>query len=69
MAIMGDYLSDSPTSLNDKGKPWLDIAKAAGIVLSETHHFKRARHRIVETQSVQRACKEDENLINAVAKE
>ena len=68
-AIIGDYLSDSTTSLDDKGKPWLDIAEAAGVMLPETYHFKPAGHRMVETQSVQRACKEDENLINAVAEE
>jgi hypothetical protein len=68
-AAVGDYLDDSHTSLDEKGAPWLDIAVQAGVDLPQTTHFKPPGLRTVNTQSVQRACKEDEGIINAICEE
>ena len=68
-AAISDYLDDSTISLDDKGKPWLEITQDAGITLPKTTHFKPPGVRTVTTQTVQRACKLDEDLINAVCEE
>jgi hypothetical protein len=68
-SAVGDYLDDPHTSLDEKGAPWLDIAIQAGVELPQTTHFKPPGLRIVNTQSVQRACKEDEGIINAICEE
>jgi hypothetical protein len=68
-AAIADYLDDPTTSLNQRGAPWLDIAEAAGVDLPKTEHIKPLGKRVVEPQSVLRACKKDENLINAVCEE
>jgi hypothetical protein len=39
-AAIADYLNDPTISLDDKGKPWLDIAESAGVILPKTTHFK-----------------------------
>ena len=41
-AAIADYLDDETVPLDDRGAPWLDIAEAAGVVLSKTQHFKPA---------------------------
>ena len=68
-SAISDYLSDPTTSLDDKGEPWLDVAESAGVTLPETYHFKPPGHRMIQTQSVQKACKEDEDLLNAICEE
>jgi hypothetical protein len=68
-AAIADYLDDSSTTLDEKGAPWLDIAEQAGVELPHTTHFKPAGPRLVTTQSVQRACKKDEGIINAICEE
>ena len=68
-SAISDYLEDPSTSFNDKGAPWLDIAEKAGVELPETTHFKPPGLCTVNTKSVQLACKADEGIINAVAKE
>ncbi|KAF4626488.1 hypothetical protein G7Y89_g11671 [Cudoniella acicularis] len=57
-ATIAAYLNDPSTSLDDKGKPWLDIAEDAGIEL-----------RTECTRTVRRACKRDEGIINAICEE
>ena len=68
-AAIADYLDDSNTTLDEKGAPWLDIAEQAGIELSCTTYFKPPGLRLVNIQSIQRACKADEGIINAIYKE
>jgi hypothetical protein len=68
-AAIGSYLDDSTTSLDNKGKPWLDIAEDAGVILPTTTHLKPAGSRTVTTKTVQHSCKLDEDLINAVCEE
>jgi hypothetical protein len=68
-SAISDYLDDYTVSLDDKGLPWLDIAEQAGVDLPETFHFKPPGLRTVSTQTLQRACKADEDLINAICEE
>lgn len=68
-AAIEGYLSDENIPLDDRGAPWLDIAEAAGVELPETIHFKPPGRREVTTQTVQRACKKDAGIINAVCHE
>jgi hypothetical protein len=56
-------------SLDDKSRPWLDIATDAGVILPETYHFKPPSMRTVTTHAIQKACKSDEGLINAICEE
>jgi len=37
---IGDYLDDPKVHQNDKGKPWKDIAKDAGVILPDIPHSK-----------------------------
>jgi hypothetical protein len=57
-SAISNYLEDPAVLLGHKGKPWLDIAQDAAVVLPNTTHFKPPG-----------VCKADENLINAVCKE
>jgi hypothetical protein len=68
-AAISSYLDDSTTSLNNKGKPWLDIAEDAGVILPTTTHFKPAGSRTITARTVQHSCKLDEDLISAVCEE
>jgi hypothetical protein len=66
---IGDYLDDPRVPLNDKGKPWKDVANNTGVELPLTAHFKPPGYREVEPQTIQRSCKEDEGIINAKCEE
>ena len=68
-AAIAAYLSDSDVDLDDRGKPWLDIAKNAGVTLPETYHFKPPGYRTVNPKAVQQNCKYDEGIINAICEE
>ena len=68
-AAISNYLDDRDVPLDDKGKPQLSIAVDAGVTLPKTLHFKPPGVRTIEPQSVQRACKRDEDIINAVREE
>ena len=68
-SAISNYLDDYTVPLDDKGLPWLDIAEQAGVDLPKTSHFKPPGLRTVSTQTLQRACKADEDLINAICKE
>jgi hypothetical protein len=68
-AAIGNFLTDETVPLNDRGAPWLDVAEAAGVTLPETTHFKPYGRRVVTPQAVQRACKIDEDIINAKCEE
>jgi hypothetical protein len=68
-SAIADYLDDSTVPLDDKGKPWLDIAEDAGVSLPETTHFKPPGSRTIITHTVQQSCKRDEGIINAICEE
>jgi hypothetical protein len=68
-AAISDYLDDPSVPLDDRGKPWLDIAYDSGVSLPKTFHFKPPGYRTIQPQSVQRACKSDEGIINAICEE
>jgi hypothetical protein len=68
-SAIADYTDDRTVPLDDRGGPWLDITMEAGVTLPQTYHFKPPEMRIVTTRAVQRACKTDEDLINAICKE
>lgn len=68
-AAIASYLADPSTSLDDAGKPWLDIAEAADVDLPQTEHFKPPGKRTITYRTIQRTCKADEGIINAVAEE
>jgi hypothetical protein len=46
-AAIASYLDDPIVPLDDKGNPWKDIAKTAGVELPKTTHFKPPGKRIV----------------------
>ena len=64
-ATISDYLDNDSVSLNNKGKPWLDVTETAGVSLPNTSHFKLPRLRLVTTQTIRRAYERDKDLINA----
>jgi hypothetical protein len=68
-SAIADYTDDGTIPLSNRGAPWLDIAIEAGVTLPETYHFKPPRMQTVTTQAVQRACKSDKDLINAIYEE
>ena len=68
-AAIADYLDDETVSLDDRGAPWQDIAEAAGVELPKTQHLKPPGLRTLTSQSIQRACRDDEDIINAVCEE
>ena len=68
-SAIADYLDDDTVPLDDRGKPWQDIAEDAGVILPKTTHFKPPGLRTVEPRSIRRACKSDEGIINAVCDE
>ncbi|PQE18254.1 hypothetical protein CJF30_00010980 [Rutstroemia sp. NJR-2017a BBW] len=68
-AAIADYLDDPTTSLDTKGAPWQDLAIAAGVELSSTQHFKPPGIRTLDAKAIRRACKNDEDIINAVYEE
>lgn len=68
-AAIGHYVDDIKVSQEDKGNPWLDITEDAGVSLPKTTHFKPPGLRAVEPQTVQRAYKVDEDIINVVCEE
>jgi hypothetical protein len=55
--------------LDDRGKPWQDIAEDAGVILPKTTRFKPPGLCTIEPQSIRRACKSDEGIINTVCDE
>ena len=68
-AVIANYLDDDLVPLDDKGKPWTDIAEAAGVDLPQTYHFKTPGYRIIDPKAIQRACRDDEGIINSVCEE
>jgi hypothetical protein len=63
------YANDESVPLKDRGAPWLDLAEASGVKLPSTLYFKPLSYRTIEPQSIQRAYKADEGMLNAVYKE
>jgi hypothetical protein len=63
------YINDGTVPLDDWGAPWQDIAVEAGVTLSKTTHFKPPGSCTVQPQTIQRACKVDHSIINAVCEE
>lgn len=68
-AAIAAYADDESVPLDDRGAPWLDLAEAAGVELPKTYHFNSSSRREIQPQSVQKACKADEGMINAVCEE
>jgi hypothetical protein len=68
-AAIALHLDDTNISLDDKGKPWLDITEEAGVQLPKTVHFNPPGLYIINLKPVQQACRDDEDIINAVCKE
>ncbi|OCK91004.1 uncharacterized protein K441DRAFT_576740, partial [Cenococcum geophilum 1.58] len=68
-AAISNYLKDASVPQNNKGKPWKDIAINAGVSLPEVPHFKPPGMRSLSLKPIQKACKEDEGIINAVIEE
>ena len=69
IAAISNYLNDESVPLNDRGAPWQDIAEAAGVELLDSTHFKLAGRRTISARAIQRACRDDEDIINAVCEE
>jgi hypothetical protein len=68
-AAIADYLDDDAIPLDEKGKPWTDIAEAAGVVLPQTFHFKPPGHCTIKPEAIQIACQDDEGIINVACEE
>jgi hypothetical protein len=68
-AVIASYCDDESVPLRDRGAPWRELAEASGVQLTNTFHFNPPGYRTVESQSLQRACKDDEDIINAVCEE
>ncbi|KAG9230643.1 hypothetical protein BJ875DRAFT_444820, partial [Amylocarpus encephaloides] len=68
-AAIGNYLDDPSIPLDNRGKPWLDIAEDAGITLPTTIHFKPPGVRTVNPFTIRKQCKDDEEVINAKCEE
>lgn len=68
-AAIADYLNDENVSLDDRGPPWQDVAEAAGVSLPQTIHLKPHRLRTVTPKTIQKACRDDEDIINTVCEE
>ena len=68
-AAVGNFLDDDSTTLDEKGLPWQDLAESSGVELPKTYHFKPAGYRELHLKAIQRACKQDEKIINAKAEE
>jgi hypothetical protein len=68
-AAIADYLDDDSVQLDNKGKPWTDIAEAAGIDLPQTYHFKAPGYHTIDPKAIQQACQDDEGIINSVCEE
>ncbi|KAF8862050.1 hypothetical protein BDZ45DRAFT_671357 [Acephala macrosclerotiorum] len=65
-AAIGTFVEDDNVKKKDKAALWTDLADMAGVDLPKTKHFKPLGMREVDSQSIQRACKKDENIINAI---
>jgi hypothetical protein len=62
-AAISDDLDDDSTSLDEKGKPWLDIVEAADVILSKIPHLQTISGLgTVKPQTIQRACKRTKTL-------
>jgi hypothetical protein len=68
-AAIAAYADDASVPLDNRGAPWLDLAEASGVQLPQTYHIKPPGYRTIEPQSVQKACKQDEDMTNAVCEE
>jgi hypothetical protein len=68
-AAIANYLDDDSVLLDDKSKPWTDIAEAAGVDLLQTYYFKTPGYRTIDPKAIQQACRDDEGIINSVCKE
>ena len=68
-AAISSYFNNSIISLNNKGKPWLDIVENASIILLITIHFKPAGSCIIIIRTVQYFYKLNKDLINTVCEE
>lgn len=58
-AAISEYLNDDLVPLDDRGKPWVDIVEDAGVMLPCT----------IQPQTIQHACKHNEDIINALCME
>ena len=67
--MIADYLDDYSVPLDDKGQCWLDLTETAGVSLPKTMHFKPPGIRTINAEVAQKACKKDEDIINAVCEE
>ena len=68
-AAIAAYTDDASVPLDDRGAPWLDLAEASGVQLPQTYHHKPPGYRTIEPQSVQKACRQDEDMTNAICEE
>ena len=68
-ATIGRYLDDLKVPLDEKGRPWQTIAIEAGVQLPETLHYRPPGTRLVNADTIQRTCKRDEGIINAICEE
>ena len=68
-AAIAAYTDDASVPLDDRGAPWLDLAEASGVQLPQTYHHKPPGYWTIEPQSVQKACRQDEDITNAIYEE
>jgi hypothetical protein len=68
-AAIANYLNNNLVPLDDKGKPWTDIAEASGVVLPQTYYFKTPGYCTIDPKAIQQACRDNEGIINLVCEE
>ncbi|PVH68381.1 hypothetical protein DL98DRAFT_522798 [Cadophora sp. DSE1049] len=68
-AAIFNHVDNPATSMKQKGLPWGDVARDAGVMLPQTIHFFPSGKRQVSEYTIRKRCAEDEDMINAVAEE
>jgi hypothetical protein len=54
-STIANYTDNRTIPLNDRGKPWLNLAIAAGVTIPETYYFKPPDIRTIITRTLQKA--------------
>lgn len=60
------YLDDETVSKDDKGKPWRDVARNAGVELPSTFHLNTESYKTISNQTIQKEMYK-EGFTNAIA--
>ena len=68
-AAISMYLEDDSIPLDQRGAPWPEVAKSAGISIPTTYHFKSNSYEPLTSYTIRKSCRIDEDIMNAVCEE